>query len=401
MSEDKLIVRDEESNKLFNKAMKNFQSVMFLSNRSFKSLAIKFKRRNIIREYERYMNVSKYSNAIKRENIEKKYNLAYDNYLKALNTNIKDNVYPRVMEGKGTYDENKLVQEYLQLMQLKETDYMEYKYTRQKFLLSKDLPNVLPMENLYLLEIYKRFYVEKMEIIYKTIIKNYAIKLMQENEKVNVYDKIFEQMEEYITDVLPYKIELDIEHKKEYAPIINKSKELQKYEYESTHNRVKYIEKNMLLLEMSREIFMHSLPLIAAEQCYIKLLKEARELIVKAENFNKKDEAYQLLISLIQAYNIQLLSKKVYWENSSTREEYSKFAKEFERIYKLQNIDYDEYVRQRDSLFIYYDLKILNRVKGNKYDEIKNFYRIKLRELHGLRRVKNTYVLLKGKFSKK
>ena len=401
MSEDKLIVRDEESNKLFNKAMKNFQSVMFLSNRSFKSLAIKFKRRNIIREYERYMNVSKYSNAIKRENIEKKYNLAYDNYLKALNTNIKDNVYPRVMEGKGTYDENKLVQEYLQLMQLKETDYMEYKYTRQKFLLSKDLPNVLPMENLYLLEIYKRFYVEKMEIIYKTIIKNYAIKLMQDNEKVNVYDKIFEQMEEYITDVLPYKIELDIEHKKEYAPIINKSKELQKYEYESTHNRVKYIEKNMLLLEMSREIFMHSLPLIAAEQCYIKLLKEARELIVKAENFNKKDEAYQLLISLIQAYNIQLLSKKVYWENSATREEYSKFAKEFERIYKLQNIDYDEYVRQRDSLFIYYDLKILNRVKGNKYDEIKNFYRIKLRELHGLRRVKNTYVLLKGKFSKK
>ena len=240
-----------------------------------------------------------------------------------------------------------------------------------------------------------------MEIIYKTIIKNYAIKLMQDNEKVNVYDKIFEQMEEYITDVLPYKIELDIEHKKEYAPIINKSKELQKYEYESTHNRVKYIEKNMLLLEMSREIFMHSLPLIAAEQCYIKLLKEARELIVKAENFNKKDEAYQLLISLIQAYNIQLLSKKVYWENSATREEYSKFAKEFERIYKLQNIDYDEYVRQRDSLFIYYDLKILNRVKGNKYDEIKNFYRIKLRELHGLRRVKNTYVLLKGKFSKK
>ena len=32
----------------------------------------------------------------------------------------------------------------------------------------------------------------------------------------------------------------------------------------------------------------------------------------------------------------------------------------------LENIDYDEYVRQRDSLFIYYDLKLLNRLRTDK-----------------------------------
>ena len=37
------------------------------------------------------------------------------------------------------------------------------------------------------------------------------------------------------------------------------------------------IEKNMLLLGISRKLFTHSLPLVVAEQCYEKLLKDAKE----------------------------------------------------------------------------------------------------------------------------
>ena len=400
MSENNLIVREEKNNNLFNKALKNFQGVIFLSNKSFRSLSIRLKRRNIMHDFEKHYNLGNYSNAIKKEKIEKRYNESYDAYLKALDSYIKENIYPKVMENKGSYDENVLVQDYLNLLELKEIDYMEYKYKRQKFLLNRDLHNVLPMENLYWLEMYKRMYVEKMEMIYKTIIKNYSIKLMQNIDEQKIYDNIFAQIEEYITDVLPYKVELEFENKKMYDSILAKAKELERYKYESSTNRVKYIEKNALLLDISRDVFVHSLPLIAAEQCYISLIKETRKLIVKAPDFNKKDEAYKLIINLIQAYNVKLLSKKVYWDSSSTREEYNKFWKEYQRISKLENIDYDEYVRQRDSLFIYYDLKILNRVKSNKYEEIKNFYRIKLRELHGLRKVKNKYILLKGKYTK-
>ncbi len=396
MSENNLIVSEEKNNNLFNRAIKNFQNVIFLSNKSFKSIAVRIKRRNIIREYEKYMNIGKYANAIKRENIEKKYTISYNAYLKALNEYIVGNIYPRVMENKGTYDENKLIQEYLKIAELKDIDYMEYKYIRQKFLLNRDLYNVLPMENLYLLEIYKRFYIEKMDEIYKTIIKTYSIKLMQNNNDNEMYDKIYTQIEEYITNILPYKIELDIENKKEYKSIIEESKKLEKYKYEANNiNRIKYIEKNLILLSISREIFVYSLPLVAAEQCYIKLLKEARELIVNAQDFNKQNEAYKLLISLIESYNIHLLSKKVYWEDTRIREEYNKFWKEYQRISKLENIDYDEYQRQRDSLFIYYDLKLLNRVRTNKYEPIKEFYRRKLKELQGLRKIKNKYILLK------
>ena len=184
-------------------------------------------------------------------------------------------------------------------------------------------------------------YVEKMEMIFKTIIKNYSIKLMQNIDEQKIYDNIFAQIEEYITDVLPYKVELEFENKKMYDSILAKAKELEKYKYESSTNRVKYIEKNALLLDISRDVFVHSLPLIAAEQCYISLIKETRNLIVKAPDFNKKDEAYKLIINLIQAYNVKLLSKKVYWDSSSTREEYNKFWKEYQRISKLENIDYD------------------------------------------------------------
>lgn len=401
MSENNLVVRKEKNNNLFNKAIKNFQNVIILSNKSFKGISVKFRRRNIIREYERYMNISKYSNAEKRENIQKKYEQSYDAYLRSLNTYITDNVYPKVLENKGTYEENKMIQEYLQIVELKDVDYMEYKYKRQKFFLSNDILNVLPMENLYLLEIYKRFYVEKMDEIYKTLVKTYSIKLMQNSNDDEIYDKIYNEIEEYITDILPYKIELDFEHKNEYSSIIEASKQLQKYRYEANaFNKIKYIEKNNLLLTISREVFVHSLPLIAAEQCYIKLLKETRQLIVRPKDFNQQTDAYNLLINLIQSYNIHLLSKKVYWEDCRIREEYNKFWKEYQRIMKLENIDYDEYVRQRDSLFIYYDLKLLNRLRTDKYEDIKNFYRRKLKELNGLRKVKDRYVLLKGRYTK-
>ena len=131
MSENNLIVREEKNNNLFNKALKNFQGVIFLSNKSFRSLSIRLKRRNIMHDFEKHYNLGNYSNAIKKEKIEKRYNESYDAYLKALDSYIKENIYPKVMENKGSYDENVLVQDYLNLLELKEIDYMEYKYKRQ------------------------------------------------------------------------------------------------------------------------------------------------------------------------------------------------------------------------------------------------------------------------------
>ena len=90
-------------------------------------------------------------------------------------------------------------------------------------------------------------------------------------------------------------------------------------------------------------------------------------------------------------------NKKTYWDDPKLREEYKKFWNEYQRISKLENIDYSEYTRQKESLFIYYDLKLLNRTNNHKYEAVKEFYRIKLRELKGLRKLKNSYKTLDGK----
>ena len=48
------------------------------------------------------------------------------------------------------------------------------------------------------------------------------------------------------------------------------------------------IEKNMILLGISRKLFTHSIPLIVAEQCYEKLLKDARILVQDTKMAVKK-----------------------------------------------------------------------------------------------------------------
>ncbi len=44
------------------------------------------------------------------------------------------------------------------------------------------------------------------------------------------------------------------------------------------------IEKNMILLSLSRKLFTNSLPLIVTEQCYEKLLNDVRSLIVDTKD---------------------------------------------------------------------------------------------------------------------
>ena len=76
------------------------------------------------------------------------------------------------------------------------------------------------------------------------------------------------------------------------------------------------IEKNVVLLGISRKLFTHSLPFIVATQCYEKLLKDARILVQDTKIATKRERAYSMLINLIEDYNIKLLSTKVYWENT-------------------------------------------------------------------------------------
>ena len=61
--------------------------------------------------------------------------------------------------------------------------------------------------------------------------------------------------------------------------------------------------QKVVLLGVSRKIFIHSLPLLATEKCYIKLLKQIRELIVSSKTENKREKFYETLFEVIEDYN--------------------------------------------------------------------------------------------------
>lgn len=112
---------------------------------------------------------------------------------------------------------------------------------------------------------------------------------------------------------------------------------------------------------------------------------EARDLIVETKLDNKKENAYKLLINLIEEYNIKLLSTKIYWEVQKDREEYKSFWEEYKRIDKSS----EEGQVQKEILFIRNELKKLEENKKN-HDIIK-FYKNKLVEYGAIRVLKNSY----------
>ena len=148
------------------------------------------------------------------------------------------------------------------------------------------------------------------------------------------------------------------------------------------------IEKRMVLMSISRKLFTHSLPLVVAEQCYIKLLKDLRALIVDTRVAKKQEKAYSLLIQLIEEYNVKLLSTKVYWDKPSQRDEYKRFWATYEANEKNKQ-NKEDYIRQKEILFLKGDLQKVY-TNENRYCKIIQFYKNRLVELGAMRKLPNS-----------
>ena len=156
----------------------------------------------------------------------------------------------------------------------------------------------------------------------------------------------------------------------------------------------------MILLGISRKLFTHSLPLVVAEQCYIKLLKDTRALLVDTRIVKKKEKAYELLLNLIDEFNLKVLSTKVYWDKPESRKEYKEFWKEYIRISDLKKTDEKEFEKQKEILFITNDLKQVSK-NENKYCKVIALYKDKLVELGVMKKMPNKCVSKEGTFKKK
>ena len=114
----------------------------------------------------------------------------------------------------------------------------------------------------------------------------------------------------------------------------------------------------------------------------------------------KKKDDYEMLIKLIEDYNVRLLSTKIYWDKPAKREEYKKFWEQYKEISKLKDTNSEEYLKQKEILFIKNDLKALS-TNFIKYEKIIKFYKQKLVEMGEMKNLKNSCKTLQQRCIKK
>ena len=358
----------------FNKLTNTLTKFLIPTQIGFNSLKISMKRNVLIKTYET-LNAEN-APVEKKEELEKRYDDAYTAYLEALDKYVLDTIYKKVKNETATQFESTALSQYYGIVQLKDREYNEYKYRKQKYLLELDNESVKNTAKEKVIEKYNRFYVSKQDSLYKGILKNYSIKLadstnIYDSSKDWIYVKIFNTLEDYMKNILPLKIS--------DPKLESVSKDYEKYEKFSVGklDTRDNIEKNMILLGISRNLFTHSLPLVVAEQCYMKLLKDARCLVQDTKIAAKREKAYTMVLNLIEDYNIRLLSTKVYWDNSKEREEFKKFYEQYNQIEKLKEIDFIKYVKEKEILFIKTDLKKIRNDKTD-YSRLIKYYKRKL-----------------------
>lgn len=382
----------------FSKITNTITKLLIPTKVGINEVLISIKRNSLLKAYENFA-LSSNLEEEKKESLSKKYEDIYTLYLDSIDKNIIDSVYKKVKSNTATDFEKDALSRYYLIVHLKENDYTEYKYRKQKYLLELDYQTVLDSEKEKLIEKYKKFYCYKMENIYKGILKYYSIKLADNLTLVakdEIYNKIFATLEEYIVNILPLKFKDNSTEL--YKEIIGEYEGFEKYTVGKLDQN-EIIEKNMILLGISRRLFTHSLPLMVAEQCYIKLLKDVRSLIVDTRIIKKQEKAYSLLIKLIEEYNMKLLSTKVYWDKPKLRQEYRKFWDKYKQLEYLKNEDEETYLKEKEILFITNDLKQVLK-NENKYFKIIKFYKNKLVKLGVMRELKNSCTTYVGTYVK-
>ena len=384
----------------FNKITKTLTKMLIPTKIGINGMLISIKRNSLLKAFEAYQNNDE--NYDQKET-EKKYDTAYEAYLESLDKYVMDSIYKKVKNDTASEFEKEALSKYYEVTSLKENEFVEYKHRKQKYLLELDNDGVQLSGKEKLIERYNQFYVSKMDTLYKGILKNYSIKLADttntyEASKEWIYTKIFYTLEDYIQNILSLKIRIGDD--KVAKDVI---KEYENYETFTVGklDTKDNIEKNILLLSISRKLFTHSLPLIVAIQCYEKLLKDARILVQDTKIATKREKAYGMLMNLFEDYHVKLLSTKVYWENAKEREEFKAFWNQYKEVCKLKESNFIEYVRQKEILFIKNDMKKIR--EGNTktdYSRLITYYKRKLIDYGAMKELKNAYIS-EGKYTKK
>ena len=212
MEERSLKVLEADST-FFNKITNTISKLLTPTRVGFNSILINMKRTSILKAYEQYNLALQSGDDAKKEQAKNRYEESYSLYLESIDKYIMDSVYKKVKKGIASNFEKDALSNYYSIVHLKENEYLEYKYRKQKFLLELDFENVKINGKEKVKQKFQEMYSTKVDVLYKGIIKNYSVKLADVGSKpgnpVALYRNIFLTLEDYTRNVLPLKIELD------------------------------------------------------------------------------------------------------------------------------------------------------------------------------------------------
>ncbi len=380
----KLVKRTEEG--FFGKAMSNIGRAVYSSGSSLYTLLISTKRSSVLKHFANYNNAMEIVDENKRNSVIAKYQKVFENYLNTLEKYITETIYTKMQKKVSNMEEDKIMASYYEINALKGIDHVEYKNRLQMLLLNMEWSSISATKSGKFLDKYKEFYLYNMEELYKASMRHAAVLLANAKEgDQDKYDVVYDLIENYIKNILPILPESEQNTKivEDYKKYVLTLDTFAKKEYNE-------LRRKLSLLGFGRVLFVYSLPTIAAEQCYINIITAARTYLSNYFIEADKYETYQVLLDAIEEYVDNVLVKKSYWNSVIEEEEFKTFNAKWSELKKLARIDYDDFKNQREILFVKNDLKYIKKEKL-KLDEVRNYYRDRMLQLHALRRLAKKY----------
>lgn len=129
MEERSLRITGADRN-FFNKISTTLTKLLIPTKIGINGMLISMKRNNLLKAFENYTKEDK-SN-YDEEELEKKLETTYTAYLESLDKYVMDSIYKKVKNNTASEFEKNALSKYYEVTSLKESEYMEYKYRKQK-----------------------------------------------------------------------------------------------------------------------------------------------------------------------------------------------------------------------------------------------------------------------------
>ena len=124
----------------FNKLTNTLTKFWIPTQIGINGMRISMKRNALMKVYQATEEIEDGS---KQDVLEKKYEDAYTAYLEALDKYVLDTIYKKVKNETATKLESMALSQYYGIVQLKQSEFVEYKYRKQKYLLELDKETVM------------------------------------------------------------------------------------------------------------------------------------------------------------------------------------------------------------------------------------------------------------------